>query len=594
METQENNYMEIINDIFNIKKILKDTYIAIGTFDGIHLGHKKLIDSTIKEARENNGKSVVFTFANHPLEIIKKNFSPKYLTSIEEKTELFKKADIDYLILQPFNQEFANIEPVDFIKILKEKLDTKEIFVGFNFTFGKNGSGTTQTLKELAPDFGIKLNELSPVSLNGEVISSTLIRNFVTNGQMENAHRYLGYDFFASGKVIHGEKIARTLGFPTVNIAVENKILPKFGVYGGNITIEGEDIKRPCVINIGTNPTLKPGMLTFEAHILDYKGDLYDKNVVIELLKFLRLEKKFNTVDELKKTIRGDIREWREYTEFLNNSEEEIVLKLDNFQGPLDLLLHLIDKKKIKIAELRISQIIDEYLSIINSAKEGNMEIKVEFLVIAAELLKIKAAALLDMTKETVQEKEFKQKLEDYRIFKELSGKIGKMEHEEYVSYSRGEGRKIMRKTPKEYNVGELQPLDLFKVYATHLEEHKEELLDIVFDRDYSLNDEAHKLYTHIGKKSQTFDEIFSRAENKMHLIYLFLAVLELYKDGYIILDSTSAMSTNKEWVALNLEEEFSEKDTNIFQEKIKKEHPKKSKSKNARTSKKTSNLKNK
>ena len=595
MEIQENNYMKIINDIFDIKENMKDSYVAIGTFDGIHLGHKKLIDSAIEKAKENNGKSVVFTFANHPLEIIKKNFSPKYLTNLDEKTNLFEKLDIDYLILQPFNQEFADIEATDFIKVLKEKLDTREIFVGFNFTFGKDGSGTIQTLQELAPNFQIKLNELKSVSLNGEIVSSTLIRNFVTNGQIEDANRYLEYAFFASGKVIHGEKLARTLGFPTANIAIENKILPKFGVYGGNITIEQEDAIRPCVINIGTNPTLKPNTLTFEAHILDYKGDLYDKNVTIELLKFLRPEKKFNSTAELKKAIKNDVKEWREYCDYLQNSDEEIILKLDNFQGPLDLLLYLIDKKKIKIAELRISQIIDEYLSIINSAKDGDMEIKVEFLVIAAELLKIKAIALLDTTQKTDEEDRLIQQLEDYRIFKELSKQISKLEHEEYISYSRGEGRKIMRKAPKEYNVGELQPLDLFKVYATHLEEHKEELLDIVFDRDYSLNDEAYKLYTNINRKVQSFDEIFDRAENRMHLIYLFLAILELYKDGYIILDSTSAKSTNKEWVALNLEEEFKENNTDIFEEKIPEEKKDaKNNSKNSRISKKNNTSKNK
>lgn len=579
MEIQEIDYMEIIYDIFNLKEILKNTYIAIGTFDGVHLGHKKLIESAIKKATENNGKSIIFTFSNHPLEIIKKNFSPRNLTSLDEKIELFKNYNIDYLVLQPFNQDFADIEAVDFLKILKEKLSAKEIFVGFNFTFGKSGAGNIDTLKKLTPTFDIKLSELDPISLNGELISSTLIRTLIATGKIEDANKFLGYNFFATGKVVHGEEIARTLGFPTANIDLSYKSLPKFGVYGGLILIEGEEEKRNCIINIGENPTLKPGIITFEAHILDYKGDLYGKEVTVELLKFLRPEKKFNSVDELKKAIKNDVAHWKEEIENLSNDTEEIVLKLDNFQGPLDLLLHLIDKKKIKISELRISQIIDEYLHIINTAKEDNFDIKVEFLVIAAELLKIKAAALLDMTKETVEEKEFKQKLEDYQIFKELSQQIGRLENEEFISYSRGEGRKIMRKAPKEYNVGELEPLDLFKVYATHLEGRKEETLDLDLYRDYSLNEEAHKLYNHINKKTVTYDDIFANAENKMHLIYLFLSILELYKDGYIILTAEKIESTKKDWVALNLDEEFSEEDSNIFTEEIVEEKSKKKQS---------------
>lgn len=163
MEIQEIDYMEIIYDIFNLKEILKNTYIAIGTFDGVHLGHKKLIESAIKKATENNGKSIIFTFSNHPLEIIKKNFSPRNLTSLDEKIELFKNYNIDYLVLQPFNQDFADIEAVDFLKILKEKLSAKEIFVGFNFTFGKSGAGNIDTLKKLTPTFDIKLSELDPI-----------------------------------------------------------------------------------------------------------------------------------------------------------------------------------------------------------------------------------------------------------------------------------------------------------------------------------------------------------------------------------------------------------------------------------------------
>ena len=151
--------MKIIYDIFNLKKTLKNSYITIGVFDGIHLGHKKLLESTINAAKKNKGKSVVFTFPNHPTEVIKKNFSHKYLTTSEEKISLFKNYEIDYLIIQNFDEKLANMEPIDFIRMLRENLDTKEIFVGFNFTFGKNASGNIEALKDISTD--IKKGEVA-------------------------------------------------------------------------------------------------------------------------------------------------------------------------------------------------------------------------------------------------------------------------------------------------------------------------------------------------------------------------------------------------------------------------------------------------
>ncbi|STO31660.1 Segregation and condensation protein A [Fusobacterium necrogenes] len=215
----------------------------------------------------------------------------------------------------------------------------------------------------------------------------------------------------------------------------------------------------------------------------------------------------------------------------------DIVLKIDNFEGPLDLLLHLIDKKKLKISEIKISQIIDEYLGILKEAQEENLYIKVEFLLIASELLEIKASTLLSINDEENKEKELKRRLEDYKIFKEIALKISEMENEYNISYTRGESRKIIKKTPKEYDISKLQASDLYSVYKRYLDKNENEYLELELEKKYTLKDEMDRLYLKLYSHNRTFDSIFGEAESRMHLIYIFLAILELYKEGVILID---------------------------------------------------------
>lgn len=215
----------------------------------------------------------------------------------------------------------------------------------------------------------------------------------------------------------------------------------------------------------------------------------------------------------------------------------DIVLKIDNFEGPLDLLLHLIDKKKLKISEIKISQIIDEYLGILKEAQEENLYIKVEFLLIASELLEIKASTLLSINDEENKEKELKRRLEDYKIFKEIALKISEMENEYNISYTRGESRKIIKKTPKEYDISKLQASDLYSVYKRYLDKNENEYLELELEKKYTLKDEMDRLYLKLYSYNRTFDSIFGEAESRMHLIYIFLAILELYKEGVILID---------------------------------------------------------
>ncbi|WP_418966183.1 segregation and condensation protein A [Cetobacterium sp.] len=214
----------------------------------------------------------------------------------------------------------------------------------------------------------------------------------------------------------------------------------------------------------------------------------------------------------------------------------EIVLKIDNFEGPLDLLLHLIEKKKMKISEIKISQIIDEYLQFIERAQTDNLSIKVEFLEIASELLEIKAISILSVEKEEEKEKDLKRRLEDYKVFKEVAQVISQIECEFNISYTRKEGRKITKNIPKEFDLTTLKLQDMFNSYVKYLPKD-EEFLEIEVEKRYSLKEEMDRIKVILYSSEKEVVELFRRAENRTHLVYIFLAVLDLYRDGIILIE---------------------------------------------------------
>lgn len=308
--------MKIIKDILKGNEKLKNSYVALGTFDGVHKGHRVLISEAVKKAKENNGVSVVFTFSNHPLEIIFPERVPKMINTLQEKLYLLEEMGVDYVVLQTFDKEFANCDREKFIDdILVGALGVKEIFVGFNYTFGEKGAGNTEYLKSICKEKNFIVNEVPPVECKGYVLSSTLIRNLILNGELELANHFLGRPFLISEIVEHGKKYGRLLGFPTANLKVVNKVYPPFGIFGGSTSIEGErDKKYSSVINIGKNPTLKPGELSVEVHILDFNEMLYGKRIFVDIEHFMRAEKKFDSFDELKEGIQKDVENWRNYS----------------------------------------------------------------------------------------------------------------------------------------------------------------------------------------------------------------------------------------------------------------------------------------
>lgn len=215
----------------------------------------------------------------------------------------------------------------------------------------------------------------------------------------------------------------------------------------------------------------------------------------------------------------------------------DIILKLDNFEGPLDLLLHLVDRKKLKIQDVNILQLIDEYIDIIEREKEKNLELKVEFIYIATELLEIKALEVIKSQQREEKERELKRRLEDYKIIKEVSGEIAKLEKEFNISYTRDEGKKIIKKPSREYNLKNLKQMDLFQEYHKFIEKAEEEFLTLELNRNYSLEDEIKKIYIWISEGKLHLREIFGKAQDRQQLIYIFLGILEMYKDGIIEID---------------------------------------------------------
>ena len=234
-----------------------------------------------------------------------------YINTNEEKLYLLESLGVDVVIMQKLDKNFLEYTPLEFVRILKNKLKVKEIFVGFNFSFGKGGLGTAEDLEYLAEIHNIKVNELPPVTLDGELVSSSAIRRKIANSDFDGAIKLLDHPMIVIGEVIHGKKIARQLGFPTTNIKMDNRLYPPSGIYGAFLQVSDKNSKVLYgVVNIGCNPTLKQEM-SLEVHILDFDREVYGEKLYIQIVKFMREEKKFSSIDELKATIQADVDRWK-------------------------------------------------------------------------------------------------------------------------------------------------------------------------------------------------------------------------------------------------------------------------------------------
>lgn len=303
--------MQIIRETTEFA-LSRKSVVAIGKFDGLHLGHQKLFAKVIEQ--KNKGLlAAVFTF-DPPPEAFFSGKAAKGLMSREEKRNTFERMGIDVLIEFPMNEETAATEPEYFIKeYLAHKLQAAVVTAGADISFGNKGAGDAKLLKKLAGAYGYHVEMIDKVTIAGERVSSTVIRETVRKGNLEKAQLFLGSPYRVSGMVSHGRELGRKLGMPTLNlIPSEDKLLPPNGVYYSNVWLDG--VHYPAISNVGCKPTVSNGrMMGVETYLYDFSGDAYDKKIVVELLAFKRAEVKFNGIEALKEQMRKDIAEGAVY-----------------------------------------------------------------------------------------------------------------------------------------------------------------------------------------------------------------------------------------------------------------------------------------
>lgn len=299
--------MQVYRSLTKELQKFKGSYVSLGNFDGVHLGHKMLIQRCVSEAIINKRPSVVYTFSPHPEQILFPGSFNGYITSPRVKEHLIKECGVEVLINHPFTEEFSQKSSEEFVKdYLVYYLKPKKVFVGFNFSFGKGARGNPWVLEELGERYGFKVHREPPVRYNNIPISSSKIRKFLEKGDIASAKSMLGYWPIIEGKVVSGDKIGRKIGFPTANLLIEaNTILPRKGVYATYTRINGHEYK--SVTNIGYKPTFDGKILKIETHILDFSEDIYDKILQLVFIQRIRAEKRFSDIEELKQQLSMDV-----------------------------------------------------------------------------------------------------------------------------------------------------------------------------------------------------------------------------------------------------------------------------------------------
>ena len=281
-----------------LKKENRKNFVALGSFDGLHEGHLSLIRKIKQLAEEGEGQSIVYTFKNHPRKFNNTNSTLNLLMTNEEKISILEKEGIDILAFKKFDKETMKMSPEDFIKNMCESFNIKGIVVGFNFKFGYKNAGDIKLLNELKSKYHFDLYVMEPCIYNDSVVSSTIIREAIIDGNMEEAFNMLARPYSLEGKVIHGKKLGRTIGFPTANLEIDkSKCIPAKGVYYTNVSIKGKIFKG--ITSVGHNPTVNGKELTIETYILDFNEDIYGQNITLYFINKIREEIKFNGLEEL-------------------------------------------------------------------------------------------------------------------------------------------------------------------------------------------------------------------------------------------------------------------------------------------------------
>ena len=305
--------MKIVQNTSNFSDKEK-TYVTIGTFDGVHFGHQKIIEKLIDEAKKAGKKSVVLTFFPHPRMVLQKDVSLELINTIEERATLLEKTGLDYLIIHPFSKEFSRMTALEFVRdILVNQLNISKLIIGYDHHFGKNREGNITQLTEYSHLYDFKVEEIPAQDIDDVSVSSTKIRRALATGNLKTANNFLGYNFMLNGNVVNGKKLGGKIGYPTANIDIKEsyKLIPKTGVYIVKSTIDEKTIFG--MMNIGNRPTVNGNHQTIEVHFFDFNQNLYDRNLTIELIYFLRDEEKFDSVEILIQQLKKDEKTARDY-----------------------------------------------------------------------------------------------------------------------------------------------------------------------------------------------------------------------------------------------------------------------------------------
>lgn len=315
--------MESVQGTAGLKRELRRPVLTIGNFDGLHVGHRAIMRTVVARARDLGGEAVVYTFEPHPRKVLRPDRPPQLLTTLDQKIELLEEMGIDIAIFEPFDREFAAMEPSTFVsEYIHRRIRPMEVFVGYDFRFGRDREGSMRLLTEMGPRLGFSVTIVPEVTIDGRDVNSTRIRELLSEGNVRETQRLLGRPFCTRGIIVEGQRRGRTLGFPTANISPQNEVLPGAGVYAGwaRFVDDGDPargVEIPSVMNVGRRPTFNDDMsFVAEAHLIDFEGDVYGRRIDLTFERRLRAERKFAGPEELKVQIAKDVAEARRWLRF--------------------------------------------------------------------------------------------------------------------------------------------------------------------------------------------------------------------------------------------------------------------------------------
>ena len=298
--------MKIFNNIQSYSSE-KESILTIGTFDGVHIGHNKILTKLVEESKKNNLSSLIMTFFPHPRMVLQKSQEIKMIDTIDEKIHLFEKTGVDNLIIQPFDENFSKIRAKEFVEeILVKKLKIKYIIIGYDHRFGKDREASVDDLKKFGLNYMFTVEEIAAQEIHSIAISSTKIRNAILKGEIKKCNEYLGRNFMLTGEVVYGDSLGKKINFPTANIKIPEtyKIIPKNGVYLVKAIINSEIYFG--MMNIGVRPTIGGKNKSLEIHFFNFKDNIYNKTISVEIICKIRDEEEFSSIDELKIQLKKD------------------------------------------------------------------------------------------------------------------------------------------------------------------------------------------------------------------------------------------------------------------------------------------------